>query len=503
MSARAPLRQALVARLLLSDAALVEGTPARALLRRWWNAAASLGMVDPVGNRPSALPTATGTPQTEPQPRLLAAVQRTGPAGADAYEMLVVVAVHDMIAVSVLLAPNDATSDWAGLAARWWGTAGRLVRPATGLLGSSEQLLAELPPAAATLDADAVTSWLMPAVPAPTPKEPSVTVGKGGAIRLWELSVSRDWWTGHRRQLAVAAEADAEALSLWSWQGVRAGAPAATVHLLMAARIRQHCDELRITTAPLWDLADRVGRACREVAVVDDTARDGRGVPAAHVRLHDLETALASLETVRQEVAMAVLRLRRLDLDVAGAEETLHLLGGEEAELAAPELRRVRWARAQNRTLAEVLALADGRADAVARRSAATADRLTRTRRDRLTLSQTSILGSLLMMLAAIQSLNYEVPLPGPVQPSFIAFLTSLALVLPWLAQPRRDAVALRAFGRGFDLFLFAALGAGAGWLLASSMTFWLASSLPVPFVVVVCALVAVGARAWAFRGQT
>ncbi|WP_030765645.1 MULTISPECIES: CATRA conflict system CASPASE/TPR repeat-associated protein [unclassified Streptomyces] len=491
MSGPAPLRQAFVARLFLTDAALVEGTPAAALLRRWWEAARALGMVHTVAGRPDRLPAApTGrTGRVEPRPRVLAAVQHSG---GGAFEMLVVTAVHDMVVVAVLLAPNDDRSDWAGLAARWWGTVGR-PGPAAGLLGSAEQLFGELPPPVATLAPDALAEWLAPSVPDPGPQGPPAAVG---ALHAWELSAGPGWWAGHQRLLTVSAEADAAELSRWSWQGVRAGAPPATVHLLVAARIRHQCGALREEVPALWELADRVGQACQAVGAAGDSG----AAATTGERLLLLESALGALEPVRQEAAAGVQRLRRRESDLAGAEETLHLLDGEGAALAAPELRLIRWARAQIRTLVDALALADERAGAAADRASAAADRLAQARRDRLTLSQTSVLGSLLLALAAIQSLGYRVPLPNPVQPGLIAFLASLALVLPWLAQPRQEALLLRSFGRGFDLLLFAVSGACAGWLVGSSAAWWAGSPLPPPLVAAVGAAVAAVVRARAFR---
>ncbi|MFE2857283.1 CATRA conflict system CASPASE/TPR repeat-associated protein [Streptomyces lavendulae] len=489
------LRQALVARLFLTDAALVGGTAAGVMLRRWWGAARSLGMVDAVGGWPDRLPPQDrgGSGGVEPRPRVLAAVQRSG---GGAYEMLVVSAVHDMVVVSVLLAPNDDRHDWAGLGDRWWGAAGRPGAVVPGVLGSAEQLLAELPAGVAALAPEVLVGRLGSVVPGPGPEGAAVAVG---GVRVWELAVPAGWSAGHRRLLTVSAEVDAEELSRWSWQGTRAGAPAATVHLLVAARIRHQCAELRAEGPGLWGLAERVGRAAEEVGAGGGVAAGG----APGDRLRELEGALGALEVVREEAAAATRRLHRRELDLSGAEETLHLLGEGSSGLVGPELRLVRWARAQIRTVGESLALADRRAEDVARRGSAAADRLVRARRDRLTLGQTSVLGSLLLALAAIQSLGYRVPMPKPVQPGLIAFLASLALVLPWLAQPRQEALLLRSFGRGFDLLLFGVSGACAGWLVASSAAWWLDRPLPTPVVAGVFAVVAAVVRAGVFRRRS
>ncbi|MFI7301268.1 CATRA conflict system CASPASE/TPR repeat-associated protein [Streptomyces sp. NPDC050121] len=486
-----PLRQALVARLFLTDAALVAGTPASSMLRRWWQAAQALGMVDAVGGRPDRLPEPVPARpgRVELRPRVLAAVQRSA---GGAYEMLVVTAVHDMVVAAVLLAPNDDRSDWAGLALRWWGAAGYPGPAVPGLLGSAEQLLGELPSVEAGLAPEALAGWLAPTVPGPGPQGPPL---QAGAVHVWELPVGPGWWAGHHRLLTVSAEADAAELSRWSWQGTQAGAPPATVHLLVAARIRHQSGELRDEVPALWELVDRVGQACEAVGVAA-----AAGSAAAGDRLMRLENVLGALETVRQEAAAEGQRLRRRESDLAAAEETLHLLGEESTGLATPELRLVRWARAQIRTVAEALSLADERAEAAARRGSTAADRLTQARRDRLTLSQTSVLGSLLLALAAIQSLGYKVPLPKPVQPGLIAFLASLALILPWLAQPRQEALLLRSFGRCFDLLLFAVSGACAGWFLGSSAAWLLDWPLPTPAVAAVAAALSAAARATAFH---
>ena len=58
-----------------------------------------------------------------------------------------------------------------------------------------------------------------------------------------------------------------------------------------------------------------------------------------------------------------------------------------------------------------------------------TAAPLTEGRQEQFNLGLTGVVGTILMVLAAIQSLDYTVPLPHLVEPAVIAVLGSLALL--------------------------------------------------------------------------
>src|SRR5262249_37832727 len=125
------------------------------------------------------------------------------------------------------------------------------------------------------------------------------------------------------------------------------------------------------------------------------------------------------------------------------------------------------WLREQLRTEETYLDSAHRRVHEVGRLAGTVIDQRQRQRQERLTLLQTSILGALRMALAAIQSLPYKTPLPGPLVAPVIGVLGTIALLLPsavlrWpggAAKPRHRWVVAAAGGL---------MGATLGWLGAT-----------------------------------
>jgi hypothetical protein len=91
-----------------------------------------------------------------------------------------------------------------------------------------------------------------------------------------------------------------------------------------------------------------------------------------------------------------------------------------------------------------------------------------RRRQERFTLTQTAIIGTLLMVLTAIQALSYRVPLPGPVKP---ALITTLGAAVLWLSVVAIRLVAAPAPRASVECAAFGALVAALTWLGTS----WLA----------------------------
>jgi hypothetical protein len=91
-----------------------------------------------------------------------------------------------------------------------------------------------------------------------------------------------------------------------------------------------------------------------------------------------------------------------------------------------------------------------------------------RHRQERFTLTQTAIIGTLLMVLTAIQALSYRVPLPGPVKP---ALITTLGTAVLWLSVVALRLVAAPASRRSIECAAFGALVAAFTWLATSWLT--------------------------------
>ncbi|MFE3519016.1 CATRA conflict system CASPASE/TPR repeat-associated protein [Streptomyces sp. NPDC059166] len=105
------------------------------------------------------------------------------------------------------------------------------------------------------------------------------------------------------------------------------------------------------------------------------------------------------------------------------------------------------------------------RADSVRAQARAATDRAMSDERSLLTLIQTSVLGAVLTGLAAVQTLEYELPLPKPLQSPLIAVLTAFALALP-VSVLRWTGVALGVHRhRWLDRVVAGLAGAAVGWL--------------------------------------
>ncbi|MFB7935804.1 CATRA conflict system CASPASE/TPR repeat-associated protein [Streptomyces sp. NPDC056049] len=500
MSHPLPESPALVVHLFLDRRALTTGTPERGLLDGWWTATAAIGLGAALPPYGPALPGATTPGPAEGGARILAARRSPAPGG----DRALVTAIGDAVVLSVLLAspaPDGTDRSWDDLSTLWWtATAGHLPSDLPGLLGSAELLAGTVP---ATDLARPPTDLLTAMVPAALPADGPHAAGRGGAVRLWELPPPGDRGPRHRRLLAVTDSGRDHELSHWAWQGDAPGAPAATRYLLVAAGIRHLRDGLRVDLHAFTTLFDDIERSCAEATAAHLGAVGTR--PRDRTRVA-LEAALVALDERQDEAIRARRRLHALDASFVAAEENLALADPQAGELVAGEARTLRWGRAQTGGLTSTLATAEERLASAVRRTTTAVDRAHRARRDHLTLIQTSLLGALLTALAAIQSLQYTLRLPGPVRPALIAFLAALALVLPTLALPRKDPLPRHSLGRGVEVLIFGAAGAGAGWLILAITEAALNRHWPGAFTAVAAAFgagVCYATRAYSIRRAT
>jgi membrane associated rhomboid family serine protease len=94
-------------------------------------------------------------------------------------------------------------------------------------------------------------------------------------------------------------------------------------------------------------------------------------------------------------------------------------------------------------------------------------DRLQR-RQERFNLGLTGLIGAILMVLAAIQSLSYAVPLPQLVKPAVVAALGAFALLASLLVL--RAAVPERAWSLGLVFVGVGLVAATATWVAVSAL---------------------------------
>jgi hypothetical protein len=95
-------------------------------------------------------------------------------------------------------------------------------------------------------------------------------------------------------------------------------------------------------------------------------------------------------------------------------------------------------------------------------------DGVARRRQERFTLIQTAIIGTLLMVLTAIQALSYRVPLPGPAKP---ALITTLGAAVLWLSVVAVRLIAAPVYRRSVECGAFGAFVAALTWLATSWFT--------------------------------
>ena len=239
--------------------------------------------------------------------------------------------VHDVVCLSLILAPPDATG-WTELEASWE----RVQRsPTPGVLGSVRILQARLAEPAAVLDVAALgpavrersgTAWWRPGTLRAQPPY--------GPFAVWEAGdgeAGEPAWEGRPdRCIAVLAPADHDPqLSAWTWSRGTARLTPFARYLLHAAKVRF---ELRVrTTSPSRALRQEVRSLVRQLTATvgagraddADVARVDR-LRALEMRLHDVRGWLTDLRTA---VRIAARNMR----DHAGGDQSEGLFADDRA----------------------------------------------------------------------------------------------------------------------------------------------------------------------------
>ncbi|MGW0801611.1 CATRA conflict system CASPASE/TPR repeat-associated protein [Nonomuraea sp. NPDC002799] len=248
-------------------------------------------------------------------------------------------------------------------------------------------------------------------------------------LLLWEVGHERD--ARSRRTFAVVAPRRLETrLDAWAWTaGDDRMAPFAR-YLMHAAKIRYH---LRVyqNGAGLRTAQERVEEQIDAMLAM----LDADGLPAARLELAERQTASAGLiwATTRLremrrsvEIARHNMRAQALDDDLALADWFLLRLDDDLAYAEATRERAREIASIADLVLAGRL---QHRAEETERRWA------------RFGVLSAAVVGTLLMMLTAVQSLSYRVPVPEAVKPYIVAGLavTAFGLTAFGVVRWRRD----------------------------------------------------------------
>lgn len=415
----------------------------------WERACAAFGIDRPIGSEadvpPADLPEADGVMAV-----------RAGFTGGKYFAVLR--RTHDVLCLTVLQAPSPGSgSRWDTLDARWSAV---LAPPIPKVIGSVRILQARQVETT-SLDADALGpvvrwensvagDWWREGVVRPQPPL--------GPFAVWEATepgngqVARDGRVDRRIVVVAEHHRDAE-LSAWTWTRGGEGEPTPfTRYLLHAAKLRY---ELRV-----WG-GSRVRRELRKATdeaiapllrLADDVVADTRRAPDVEALL-DASVRLVALQARELGLVDRSSRLRELRIAaaIAAANMAAHADGDQDHGLFADDKAVAGWL---DRQLDRELTFLDAAAER-ARSVTALADQLVQRglagRQQRFNLGLTAVISAVLMVLAAIQSFDYKIPIPEEAQPSVvpavIAVLGALAFFLSMVvfrtAAPRRRASAV------------------------------------------------------------
>ncbi|MFG1959401.1 CATRA conflict system CASPASE/TPR repeat-associated protein [Nonomuraea sp. NPDC049028] len=311
---------------------------------------------------------------------------------------------HDMRCLSVALTGGS----WKELDALWAGCAGEDI--GEWALGECRLFVAY----GRTRRADRIVAALPQPYTTPQPYSTSRMTTRDG-LALWEVGHEED--ARSRRVFAVIAPRRLETrLDAWAWTAGDDRMAPFTRYLMHAAKVRYY---LRVYA----DGASMRAARSRVDEQVDATMAllGGDGLTSARRELTERQTAAAGL-------IWAATRLREMRRSVEIALHNMRAQGLED-DLALTEwfLRRLdddlAYAEAARERAREITAIAD---IVLAERLQLRAEKTER-RWERFGVLSTAVIGSLIMMLTAVQSLNYRVPLPDSVKPFIVAALALTA----------------------------------------------------------------------------
>ncbi len=437
------------------------GSAARQAVDGIWAWAEAQGYTDPIGGWKTEL-VLPGDGEADEQDYLevLAAASRKTAGGS---RQILVYRIFDVVGVSSVDAVHGERNSWDGFDDGW------LVQlPAAegrDLFGSAVVL------SGLTADPAGQAAGLAGQVPA---RQGGAELGPPwrptGRMLVHDLLVRGE---ALPRRLFVLAEPDDEpVLDEWLWTSPAAGLPLFTRYLLQAARLRHQRAVLRAALPGLRATVRQIDEGC---AALDDLL-GAHEVPID--RVVSADRALSELSTRQQGLIEQLSGIQTMIRTVRTITYNLDALVTE-GRAGAVDRRIADWTLEQLRSEEAYLQAAKLKSAELSRSAGATITTRIEDRRANLALLQTSVLGAVLMALAAVQSLEYRLPLPGRLQPALIFLLAALALLLPsavlrWPRSAGRGARLSR-----IDASFVAVAAAGAGWLV-TSLGSWLGDRLDV-----------------------
>ncbi|MEU7398246.1 CATRA conflict system CASPASE/TPR repeat-associated protein [Streptomyces albogriseolus] len=299
-------------------------------------------------------------------------------------------------------------------------------------------------------------------------------------LTLWEITRSGEILSARRDLLltTVATDQQEGLLDDWSWYSEHEGLVPLTRYLISAAQIRENYRVRVDSDAVLSERVDRLRRRDEELttkwqALMASSATQpatGRRALARWERLAEqAQQALAE-----DRLASATTRdLRTMTRSLEIASAGLRVLGsgadGRPRVLDNDEELRVRLAAVLDDDVTHLGIVREQLTEAARVATESAAQRL-QTHQQYLSLVQTTVIGSVLLALTAIQALAYKLPVPVRLHAPLIALLGSSGLVLPLLVVRRWRGGTGGRIGGVLEIGSLAVTGAAAGWLVGRSL---------------------------------
>lgn len=445
----------------------------RQYLQQVWLACRDLGMGEPIGAYPH-LPGPDDLPDVftySPSARIVAA-RASGPQEWD--DQAVLWSRGDVTGLSVVLPQRPgAPANWRAPALRWASGEPGGALP-EGVLGTTvvARALSSLPTRSARRrsrveqEIRRLSQLCGPFSGEPGPWSPA----PGGRL-LWEIPTALP--DPRRRVLVVLAPADEAALDAWLWQTGGAEPAPLTRHLLNTGLVHHHLRVLEAAAEKTRqdDLkasadADALG-LLHSRSVSDPTPLIGGAALEAEAHLERLKSTASELAAARADLRT----LRRTAQ--ALADNMRQAVPPDADEVSGSPLVEDRYAAERLAELADDAAEHTSttieRAEAVIGLGGGFVAEHARAQRQHAAVTQNALLGGLLALLAAVQSLEYKVHLPALLEEPVILAVALTATMLPTgvlrlLRGGRQETAPVI-----FHLTGLALWGAELGWLAVTT----------------------------------
>jgi hypothetical protein len=433
----------------------------RWLVELWHRCAAEFHIDQPLAPRPDAPP-----PDELPAADGLVAACTSGAAGL---HQLVLRRLGDVCCLSLLRSPDPDTG-WPGLDQEW----SSVNRPSTsGVLGTVRIMQARLADPGAALDAAVLdpvvrtdSGWAGRWGEGLLRAEPSL-----GPFAVWEVLADgqrqrdRDG-RADRRIVVVAPRASDAQLSAWTWSRGDDELTPFPQYLLHAAKARY---ELRLwaQSRSASELRRETDQAIAPLLRMTTTAA-GTGHEPDPDQLLAASVTLVGLQARELGLVDRASRWRdlRRTVAVASANMAAHVGGDQSGGLFADDAAMLRWFDRQLEHDLTYLDAAVERASGVTTLADQLVNRGIARRQERVNLGLAGVVGAVVLVLAAIQSFAYKVPIPDVVQPAVIALLGAFALFTSMIAV--RLAAPRRAFSAVLVCLAAGLLGAATAWTVVA-----------------------------------